>query len=221
MLGEGNTGIGCWEVLRQFPTAPTEPHDGTRWYYWAFSMSIFENMSDVCHTSTQSSVCIESTPLPCTELSAQSALRATPLPSTELMTLKGDGTYLKVTKISRDKDNEERRAWVVSRLSFGGQGSWYCLQPTQQNKSKCLKMISVIWGKFTFFSIIAHENTRVILPTSPSSESLSFSSLFSFFPSIFDLCCEGRGFLGPWFSFGCDREMQAQAAGMRNEPSVF
>lgn len=97
------------------------------------------------------------------------------------MTLKGDGTYLKVTKISRDKDNEERRAWVVSRLSFGGQGSWYCLQPTQQNKSKCLKMISVIWGKFTLFSIIAHENTRVILPTSPSSESLSFSSLFSFY----------------------------------------
>lgn len=44
----------------------------------------------------QYSVCIESTPL---------------LPM-ELMTLKGDGTYLKVTKLSRDKDNEEQRAWA-------------------------------------------------------------------------------------------------------------
>lgn len=66
--------------------------------------------------------------------------------------------------------------------------------------------MSAIWGKFTLFSVIARENTHVILPTSPSGESLSFSSFFPFFPSIFDLCSEGRGFLCPWFSFGWLRE---------------
>lgn len=154
--------------------AQTESHDGTR-YYWAFSLSIFENMSDVSHTTTQCSVYTENTPLPSAELSAQSAQRAlhiglwssvlslhreysisiygaqysvcirrtlhfhlrssmlsrhrehstsvygvqysvciesTPLLPMELMTLKGDGTYLKVTKLSRDKDNEEQRAWA-------------------------------------------------------------------------------------------------------------
>lgn len=30
LLGEMNTGIGCWEALHLSPTAQTEPQDGAR-----------------------------------------------------------------------------------------------------------------------------------------------------------------------------------------------
>lgn len=202
-------------------------------------MSIFENMSDVCHTSTQCSVCIESTAPWSTELSAQSTrehsisvygaqcsvcIESTPLPSTELMTLKGDGTYLKVTKISRDKDNEEQRAWVVSRLSFGGQVCWELMLPAtnptgwEQLSENDFCHMREIHSLFLRCKWEHTESYRLHPPVNRSHFPLS--SPF-FFPSIFDLCCEGRGFLCPWFSFECDREMQAQTAGMRNKPSVF